>query len=178
MYSMFQKHDPVSRPWYRLHELFHGAPEQHKVAGLSSTPELFWDLRNPRNDGGWNEILCLLLLLLHYETSAHCLVPERFSGFLEVYGDNQSVFICGWTVPLRKRSLCSCHDPPWGSDLRLQLLNTSDQNLNAALTASSPHILITREEAECPFSDVNNHFSPEGEKCTFRCLNILQKSSA
>lgn len=107
-----------------------------------------------------------------------CDAPERFSGYQEFYRDNCSVVVCGWTVALRKRSLCSCHDPLRGSYLRLQLLNTSDPKLNAALSASSPYILITREEAECPFSDVNDHFSPEGKKGTFRCLRILQKSGA
>lgn len=33
---MFQKHDPVSRPWYRLHELFHGALLHETVLELQS----------------------------------------------------------------------------------------------------------------------------------------------
>lgn len=163
-----------------------GAPNQHRVGQFSSIPEeaggLFaYKLHiNSLNEnenysgtpetctgGAWNQFL-FLLLLFYTMWQAHSLgsvlqcslAVTLLKGFL----DFLEVFICGGTVPLRKRSLCSCHDPLWGSYLRLQLLNTSDQNLNAALSASTLYILISWEEAECPFSDVNYHFSPEGKK--------------
>lgn len=103
--------------------------------------ELFGDLRNPRTSFWF--FFCFFYIMEHvhsYSLLQCCLAVTLLKG------DNRSVFLCGWTVPLRKRSLCSCHDPLWGSYLRLQLLNTSDQNLNAALSASSPNILITSEE--------------------------------
>lgn len=120
--------------------------------------ELFGDLRNPRTSFRFFFCFFYIMKQVHSYSLLQCCLAVTL-----LKGDNHSVFLCGWTVPLRKRSLCSCHDPLWGSYLRLQLLNTSDQNLNAALSASSPNILITREEAECPFSDVNDHFRPEGK---------------